>query len=229
MSNVTFQPVQGKESSILNLPIVEGRVDFAIDTGKIYVETDVARVPMGGAGAAIVYGNASNLEEDENTQAYHFPKTALEPKQSEPKVGDIILNSDGKFFRVLSVESGFFKCSLLAVSGSGEGGGGGGGGKTRPTLLLEELDTYNLINGQDAKVYLTATSASVNGVSLAKDINIKWTLTASGEATPYHNEQKTVQSGIRNFIDFGKYLRESTMTTVTLQASALNHEAESWI
>ena len=229
MSNVTFQPVQGKESSILNLPIVEGRVDFAIDTGKIYVETDIARVPMGGAGAAIVYGNASNLEEDENTQAYHFPKTALEPKQSEPKVGDIILNSDGKFFRVLSVESGFFKCSLLAVSGSGEGGGGGGGGKTRPTLLLEELDTYNLINGQDAKVYLTATSASVNGVSLAKDINIKWTLTASGEATPYHNEQKTVQSGIRNVIDFGKYLRESTMTTVTLQASALNHEAESWI
>jgi hypothetical protein len=101
----------------------------------------------------------------------------------------------------------------LAVSGNGDTTSGG---KTRPTLLLEELDTQNLINGQDARVYLTATAAQVNGVSLSRDITIKWSLTADGEARPYHSDQKTVTSGERNFIDFGKYLRDSASTTMTL-------------
>jgi hypothetical protein len=68
MGNITFRPVRGKESSILDLPIIEGSAYFTTDTGKIFIDTADARLPMGGSGAAILYGNAADdLSEDETT------------------------------------------------------------------------------------------------------------------------------------------------------------------
>ena len=233
MSNIAFRPVRGKESSILAMDISEGCAYFAEDTGKIFIDTATERIPMGGSGAAIYYGRATDVVENETTSYYDYPITGLEDKQASPKVGDIILNSDGKFFRILYIQNTYFECILLAVSGSGDGSGGGGTtGKTRPTLMLEPLFTYNLINGQDAKVYFTATSAVVGDTVLSQDITIAWSLSyknAAGAEEIYHQEQKTVKHGIRDFIDFGVWLKDSAITKVTLQASALNHEAESWI
>jgi hypothetical protein len=148
MSNIAFRPVRGKESSILAMDISEGCAYFAEDTGKIFIDTATERIPMGGSGAAIYYGRATDVVENETTSYYDYPITGLEDKQASPKVGDIILNSDGKFFRILYIQNTYFECILLAVSGSGDGSGGGGTtGKTRPTLMLEPLSTYNLING----------------------------------------------------------------------------------
>lgn len=232
MSNIAFRPVRGKENSILAMDISEGCAYFAEDTGKIFIDTATERIPMGGSGAAIYYGKATDVVENESTSYYDYPIIGLEDQKVSPKIGDIILNSDGKFFRILTIQNTYFECVLLAVSGSGDGSGGGASGKTRPTLMLEPMTTYNLINGQDAKVYFTATSAEVGGTVLSQDITIAWSLSyknAAGIDEIYHQEQKTVKHGVRDFVDFGAWLKDSSITKVSLQASALNHEAESWI
>jgi hypothetical protein len=66
----------------------------------------------------------------------------------------------------------------------------------------------------------------VGDTVLSQDITIAWSLSyknAAGAEEIYHQEQKTVKHGIRDFIDFGVWLKDSAITKVTLQASALNH------
>ena len=227
MSNITFRPVRGKDSVIQSQSLCEGNIYFASDTGKIYLDTSTERVLMGGAGASIYYGIATGFDGDEDTKIYNYPINGLEDSSDSPKEGDIILNGDGRFFRILAIYSDYYKCALLAVSGSGTGGGGGSSNDLRPFIKLEELDNYNLINGQDARVYFTATSAEANGVPLAKSIVINWTLgtmsSQSNYVDIYYKGQKTVTSGEMDYIDFGKYLRDSSTTQVVLTASAVNH------
>ena len=148
MSNITFRPVRGKDSVIQSQDLCEGNIYFASDTGKIYLDTSTERVLMGGAGASIYYGIATGFDGDEDTKIYNYPINGLEDSSDSPKEGDIILNGDGRFFRILAIYSDYYKCSLLAVSGSGTGGGGGSSNDLRPFIKLEELDNYNLINDQ---------------------------------------------------------------------------------
>lgn len=231
MNNAIFRPVRGTESSILSQGLMEGYTYFATDTGKIYVDTAEKRIPMGGTGVSVYWGSyTESIEEDSETTYYHFPINGLESSSDTPKVGDIIINIDGRFYRIHNITNNYYQCSLLAVSGVG--GDGSSVSKTRPTLTLEELNSYNLINGQDAQLYFTASSAKVDGVELASNIIISWQLSTtniSGTEEIYYKDQKTVVSGVRDFINFGQYLRDSTTSKLTLQASALNHEADSWI
>ncbi|MGN1342639.1 MAG: hypothetical protein ACI4VL_05385 [Bacilli bacterium] len=146
MGNIAFRPVRGKDKTILAQDLCEGNIYFASDTGKIYLDTSTERVLMGGAGASIYYGIATDFEGDEDTKIYNYPINGLEDSSDSPKEGDIILNGDGRFFRILAIYNNYYKCSLLAVSGSGNGTGGGSN-DLRPFIKVEELDNYNLING----------------------------------------------------------------------------------
>ena len=59
MSNfdtVSFYPVQGKESAILNSNYAEGHVYFATDTKRIFLDANgVKKMPMGG-NSGVYYG-----------------------------------------------------------------------------------------------------------------------------------------------------------------------------
>jgi hypothetical protein len=74
-------------------------------------------------------------------------------QSSIPKEKDLIINSDGRFFKVMQYNNStkIVKCSLVAVSGGGNGGGGGGIGPDNKSqnikLIIDSLYTTSLING----------------------------------------------------------------------------------
>ena len=63
MANARFSPVRGLEEKILKGKYQEGFVYFATDTGNIFIDAQgIARIPMGGRGAAIIYAKATFVQ-----------------------------------------------------------------------------------------------------------------------------------------------------------------------
>jgi hypothetical protein len=70
----------------------------------MYLDTPNGRISVGGGGgssegAALYYGTATKPVEDENGQYYSIE---VEYVNGYPKTGDLILNSDGGFYKVES-------------------------------------------------------------------------------------------------------------------------------
>ena len=186
LSNQTkFRPVYSTEEKISRAAIHEGWVYVASDTGKIFIDADNKRKQIGGSGGA--GGGSSSLiwangDEDAGTlvkvsgdasdgdPAFLFSLTAIESGQL-PDVDGLILNSDGRFFRVTDNsldENGMFAVDLVAVSGGSSGGGGGGGTVIDLFLSWDNIDllgsTY--IYGQDSKIIFTPRSDADEDVSI---------------------------------------------------------------
>lgn len=136
MSNVQFRPVRGTEASILNAPIREGRVYFATDSGKMFMDKDNSRIPIGGGTSGIHFGNKIHIEPPSDSQI-EFEFSVYEIESNEPgsqqvkypNPDDLILNiTDGCFYRVLSIdkETEMIHAGRLTIAGSGGGSGGGG-------------------------------------------------------------------------------------------------------
>jgi hypothetical protein len=163
-NKIPFSPVRGYEENIRRQAVADGYVYFATDTGNIYVDAEGARHTMGGSGSSgIHYTNASEADvvrvgedEDEN-KLYTIPLETFE-NVVIPKPDDLLLNSDGRFFRVISYsdETGLVTTSLIAVSG---GGGGGGTVYSEKAKLNKKDPTSNyLINGKEASIDIYAVS-----------------------------------------------------------------------
>ena len=125
-----FTPIRGAEETLLAYPYKNGQLYFATDTGKMYLDCiDPAGQPkeklsVGGGGVSVIYGNDPEpiaLSEEEDNTKFSLMLNALEAKCH---VDDLILNIDGCFYKVNSVDPLVANCTRLAVSGSGGGGGG---------------------------------------------------------------------------------------------------------
>ena len=153
---VQFIPVRGLDKNISNEalnPITDGYVYFATDSGKIYVDSRGERVIMGAAGAAIYYGT---LEKPTEVEGYFdFPVNAV---SGTPKVGDLILNSDGGFYKVQNVNKEIYTCIQVSVSGTGDGSGIVVGRK-QPTCEVTVANKGSFINGRKATFHIDAESA----------------------------------------------------------------------
>ena len=123
-----FDPVRSSEEIILQLPFNNGSIYFATDTGRVYMDCidngeEKNKLPVGGGGVSLIYGNDENpvaaSEEEDNVYFSLF----LESLEGKARENDLILNSDGCFYKVLSVTDEEAYCLRLAVSGSGGGGG----------------------------------------------------------------------------------------------------------
>ena len=229
-------PYRGTEESILNQKVVDGHIYYAYDTGKIFIDKDSTRVTMGSAGSAIYFGRAEDLkpidgtEEDAEEKIFHFPKEALENQKDAPKPNDIILNLDGAFYRIQSIESDYFVCLLLSVSGTG--GNNSQISIVRPSLYINTTRSVasNIINGSDAKIYFTATSAKdENDMPLTDKLTISWSLHKIIQQSPKITEQYasdilTVDSGVEDYIDLTQHLLPSTSSEVKIVASGDNHD-----
>jgi hypothetical protein len=121
-TNNRFRPVRGLENIIQQQSIIDGHVYFATDTGKIFVDAQGERHLMGGSGASILYANDTNIKQRTDGK-YELHVSSLEDEEHIPRAGDLIINSDGRFFKVSIVNMQYIICTLLAVSGSGGGGG----------------------------------------------------------------------------------------------------------
>ena len=152
-----FKPVYEKKKKILQLPIAEGYLYFASDTGKIFLDAGNVRKQVGGSGgsggASSIYwafadeesGTLVKKTEDEDL-IYYMAVLAIENSQI-PVTDGLIINADGSFFRVIDStvsESGMFTVELIAVSGSG-----GGGGSTKDLNI-----TWDNISSTGTNIYI---------------------------------------------------------------------------
>ena len=130
-STDAFTPARGLKEKILQERLANGQVYFSLDSNGLYFDAEGKRRQINGAGVTFVYGEASGEEIafNELSELYYFPKDRiLQDSGLEPTyhVGDIIINSDGTFYKIESIDTGFCYCRKMLVAGTGGGGGGGG-------------------------------------------------------------------------------------------------------
>ncbi len=184
MANNKFIPVRGKQADIANYPKNDGYIYFAYDTGNVYIDKAVDgiinRYPVGSGASGIVYasGDGSSIFKmsvDDTDRNYRILMSALpEAEQVLPAPNSLIINSDGRFFRVKSVDSATqtIYAVLLAVSGSGSGGGSGGGGESPVATVNFRINSETLssgmmfVQGQTWNVELTPHNSYDNYVTL---------------------------------------------------------------
>ena len=167
-----FRVYRGTEASISNIPITDGYLYFAIDTGKIYIDLADKRKAMGGSGGGsgntgLHYGSYPEIEPDEVTELFTFLRERLENPNAVVSIDDLIINSDGAFFRVQGyTPDNDLICARIAVSG------GGGGGSSSDTLDLS-LSYSNIdkvgstyIYGQSSKIIFYPSAERDEEVSM---------------------------------------------------------------
>ena len=206
MNDLDFIPFRGKEAALITQAAQLGAIHFATDTGKIFLDVmdeesgQVVHKAIGGSGAAILYATAS-LEELTNGWV-RFARSQMDDTNANINEGDLIINSDGKFLKVVdNTDPDFITCAVIAVSGTG----GGGGGPVTPS-------------GSAKIEYAEGTSQSLT-VLIGKACNLQYNLIAvdaagdavinAGEATwAVSNVVKHTQSVNpgKNSFDIGPYL-----------------------
>ena len=196
MSN-KFRPVQGLEEKILAQPYNEGVIYFATDSGKIYMDArQESKILMGGGGVNVLYSNEPNVIE--YGDLFQLGLSSLEDEKTSPKEGDLIINSDGRFFKVFNIEGDVMTCSLIAVSGTG--GGGTGPGAAQGTATIERLDgaALDCLYGESCIIRYKFTAADSAG-----------DVVGNGAATWYVGGVKKATSIAKqgnNEFDIGQYL-----------------------
>lgn len=207
-SNISFRPVQGLSQNISTAPYAEGSVYFTTDTGKIYIDTrdsdgkELNKYPVGGSGAAILYGNAPTLIADTNDH-YVFNKDYLE-ESVVPKPDDLIINSDGIFYKIIYLDDDNVYCNIIAVSGGSSGGVGGGSGTQGSTARLDRVTESYIYKryGDDCTIKFEITakdnedeivpnpgtySIQINGVIVKQNITAKQGINETPNIQEYLN------------------------------------------
>ena len=164
MSDFRFRPIRGTDEQIQNIPHTEGAVYFTTDTKKIYCDFDGERKPMGG-NSGIFYGTLKHNITDPSVIDFEFTMDDIEGDQI-PNVSDLILNSDGCFYKVVDNKSENIDGVLvittvkLTIAGSGGGGGGTTPGGPEPTISMEVIKGVKgpYIFGQSANIIYKTTA-----------------------------------------------------------------------
>ena len=233
-SNPIFTPVQTTESVIKNLERQNGWLYFATDTGRMYLDTATDRISVGGfgggAGASIQYGDATEPSKDETTERYSIAKNDVS-NTDLIKEGDLILNSDGGFYKVESITEEYYICTLLSVSGTNSGPVVS---EKKPTIKFT-INNTNLINGQEA--YFTVEGKSAledDGVTpVDTDLYVTYALGTRISQSVVNNYYQTTQKYVTTDghfiadIEFGAYLKPSASSVLSVYVWGGNHDAPS--
>ena len=202
-----FIPVQGPEKAIQNSDVAQGTLYFTTDTGKILMDVDGKRITLGANGASVFYSSAMNLSVNTD-DTYTIFKSDLEDSFATPKANDLIINSDGRFFKVNFVEgdNNFqINCRLIAISGTGGGTvGPGGGDSSDPKVIDVFYKDYrsSFLAGTKYDINLTATS------KVDTDLTLSYVVINANNRT-VDLGSKTIKSGIPAAIeDIGRNISE---------------------
>lgn len=159
MNNIPFRVIKGLDEKIAIKPIVEGSVYFATDTKKIYLDTIDSRLSMGG-NTGIYYGKADfeGLEGPE----FFFKFDDIEG-ENLPNINDLIINSDGCFYKVLEKQDEEFKTERITIAGSGGGGSQPTSGNIK---MVVEGGTYRtVLSGQPFAIKFTLMATDADGAN----------------------------------------------------------------
>ena len=149
MSNTAFRVVRGTDDKISIMPNIDGSVYFATDSKKIYLDNAGKRMSMGGNTG--VYYATADFEGMEGPE-FFFTFDDIEG-DNIPNPDDLIINSDGSFYRVLEKVDDEIKTSRLTIAGTGDGNTESIYGKismqiegsTNRTVLLDQNLSVNVI------------------------------------------------------------------------------------
>ena len=175
--NSPLQLIKGQDRYIKALPLDDGRLSFAVDSKKIYLDCDFTdphgttygdRMAFGGTGG-IYYGMRTfeESEIEESNYVFLFPDQFDSASDLEvPSVDDLILNRDGCFYRVVRVtenetegDSYDIKANKLTVAG---GGGGGGGEATGVRAELGDFKRTAIASTRQIPVVFKVTDSRTN-------------------------------------------------------------------
>ena len=203
-----FIPVQGPEKAIQNSKIEQGTLYFTTDTGKILMDIDEKRITLGANGASVFYSSAMNLSVNTD-DTYTISKSDLEDSFAIPKANDLIINSDGRFFKVNYVDGDTdfqINCRLIAISGTGGGsiGPGGGTDSSDPKVIDVFYKDYksSFLAGTKYDINLTATS------KVDTDLTLSYVVVNSNNRT-VDLGSKAIKSGQPAIIeDIGRNISE---------------------
>ena len=221
--NIGFNPIQCTSKTFSKLTPQEGYLYFVTDTKQMFLAKDGNFIDMCG-GINLVYGEKeieydnSGLLPDPNVIFY---LEDLE-KNEAPLVNDLILNKDGCFYRVKSVNEDVIETTRLTLQGTGTGGGpGGGGGSTTG-------GSYSIsLSGGNAKVYSSTADRmdiSFTGYYNGTDDNyISYvSFTIKGQENPFYENANVIlpfnQLNTINLIDYIS-LFTTNKTTVTIKVA----------
>ena len=221
MSDLIFNPVQGPEHLILNKEKKPGFVYFSTDTGKIFLDIDdTERIAVGGSGATVLYSSAEKVIANTD-DTYTILYSNLDDQNASPKSGDLIINSDGRFFKVNYYNAGSndVNCKLIAVSGTGGGNyPGGSDQETNPkaiSVTYHDL-TYTFLNGKEYTIDLTPFSQVDSRLSVSYSVR-----NAQNYTTGFGSMQ--VKSGERVSLPVGQYITpEGGMHAVDITIEGAN-------
>ncbi len=115
-----FVVQRGTDAKIKAQAVSDGHVSFATDTRKIYLDNKDQRIMFGGS-TGILY---ADKKFPEDTESFSFALEDLENATDYPSKDDLILNSDGSFYRVIKVNSAGNTISVIQLTVAGGGGGG---------------------------------------------------------------------------------------------------------
>lgn len=227
--NIKFWPIRGTETQIAKQPYYDGKIYFATDTGAIYVDAKGSRHQMGGtgSGSSIVYANATEADlkvDSEDESKYSFPTSVLENPLSIPPIGALIINSDGKFFRVTSVDTATetINATLIVT------GGGGGGTVTEPDLaIVPDTETigssFTYVTGQNYNALVTVNSDTDEEV----DLVVELFKSSDTTQTPFKTIPLRAQpAGEPIAINMGQVDYTGTGVTIRITATAANSKME---
>lgn len=162
-NNIPFRVMRGLEDTLLNKPQNDGTLYFALDTGKIYLDTLTDnKVPLG-RNSGIYYGSRELAEDEINVEKIDFEfniATQIDGDQI-PNLDDLILNlPDGGFYRVIELYETTLIGRRIAVSGSGDSPGGGGGSSFKPVIqpVVKGTQYFVATDTQNMKIQFYCTS-----------------------------------------------------------------------
>ena len=144
--NIKFNPVQCTSETFKGASSQDGFLYFLTDTKQIYLAKDGKFIDMCG-GINIRYGD-KKIEYENSGQApdphVTFQIDELDNPEN-PFPGDLILNTDGCFYKVETVSVEGIATTRLTLQGSGPSFGGGGG-TTTSTYSINVSPSNNIFS-----------------------------------------------------------------------------------
>ena len=158
-----FKVVRGTENKIQTLEYQNGYVYFTTDTKKIYLDVNNNRLPMGG-NVGIYYADVK-FESSEDVEYFFTPDDIIDGLI--PNVKDLILNTDGCFYKVEEIsEQQEIKASKLTIAGTSYPGGPSGLGSIDLELIypIKNTNTQILV-GKPFELQFNFMAKDENGES----------------------------------------------------------------
>ena len=186
-----LQLIKGQDQyirTIQALPLEDGRLSFAVDSKKIYLDCDFTdphgntyqdRYAFGGGGGFYYGVREFSQGEIENSDFhFQFPDEFNAAVNLEvPQLDDLILNTDGCFYRIIAIDETStpnvldLTTTKLTVAGSG-GGGGGGSSNTGLSVARHPDQVYTMIAANHSIPIGFKVTDSLDNTQIDMDVTI---------------------------------------------------------